>query len=574
MASSPAPERAAALVYEGFERYQREFLEVTRRAKRRFERRDWQGGQADTRERLDLYEVVIRDVVAAVAQLLGPSNREMALWAAMRASHSALIVGHPAAEIAETFFNSVTRRVFQTVGINPAIEYLDFQFERVSGGGVMASVPYRTTPVPRNAAAALQAVLTACAFAASFADLEGDAILAGRDVDRAWAAGGAPLPVEAIDVIDSVFFRRKGAYVVGRVRGGDRVMPLVLALTHGEKGIAVDAVLCAEAELSKIFSFTRSHFQVALARPAEAIGFLRTLMPMKPVSELYNAIGYHKHGKTEFYRDLQRHLARTTDHFERAPGARGMVMEVFALPTFDAVFKVIRDTFPPNKQTTPTAVKRRYDLVFAHDRAGRLVDAQAFTGLSFPTARFSRRLLAELLESASHSVRVVNDQVVIEHLYAERRVRPLDLYIEEAGLAAALEAALDCGQAIRDLAATGIFPGDLLLKNFGVTRHGRVVFYDYDELRLLSECRFRDLPESRTPEEEVADEPWYYVGPDDIFPEELARFAPFSGALRAAFLAAHGCIYQPAYWRDLQTRQAAGDVVDIYPYGEDRRLSP
>lgn len=574
MPSVPSPEQAADLVHQGFGHYQGEFVGITRRAKRRFEHRDWQGGAADTRERLDLYEIMIRNVVAEVTQYLGASTKDPAFWTAMRTAHSALIVGHPAAEIAETFFNSVTRRVFRTVGINPAIEYLDFQFERVSGGGLLSAVPYRTTPVAGDSATAVRALLEGSGFRAPLLDLAHDAGLAGRSIDQAWAAGGAPLPPEAIDALDAVFFRRKGAYVVGRVRGGDRVMPLALALTHEGPGIAIDAVLCAEAELSKVFSFTRSYFNVALPRPAEAIGFLRTLMPLKPVSELYNAIGYHKHGKTEFYRELRRHLSRTTERFERAPGARGMVMEVFALPTFDAVFKVIRDTFPPNKQTTPAAVRRRYDLVFAHDRAGRLVDAQSFAGLSFPTERFSRRLLNELLESASHNVRVVDDQVVIGQLYAERRVRPLDLYIAEAGEPAALEAALDCGQAIRDLAATGIFPGDLLLKNFGVTRHGRVVFYDYDELRLLSECQFRDVPESRTLEEEVADEPWYYVGPDDIFPEELGRFALFTGPLRAAFLAAHGCIYDPGFWRDLQARQAAGDVVDIYPYGADRRLSP
>jgi len=574
MASSLLARRAAELVHQGFQRYQEEFLDITRRAQHRFEQRDWQGGQADARERLDLYEIVIREVVTDVVRLLGAVTEDPALWAAMRSAHSALIVGHPAAEIGETFFNSVTRRVFHTVGINPAIEYLDFQFERVSGGGVLAPVPYRTTPVPRDAALAVRTVFETCGFSTPTANLADDCRLAGRAIERAWAAGGAPLPLEAIDVLDAVFFRRKGAYLVGRVRGGDRVMPLVLALVHGDRGIAIDAVLWTEAELSKVFSFTRSHFQVALSRPGETIGFLRTLMPLKPVSELYTALGYHKHGKTEFYRDLQRHLARTTDQFERAPGARGMVMEVFTLPTFDAVFKVIRDTFPPNKPTTPAAVKRRYDLVFAHDRAGRLVDAQAFAGLSFPAARFSRRLQAELQESATHTVRVADGQIVIGHLYAERRVRPLDLYIEEASDAAALDAALDCGQTIRDLAATGIFPGDLLLKNFGVTRHGRVVFYDYDELRLLGECRFRDVPASRTPEEELADEPWYYVGPEDIFPEELARFAPFTGRLREAFLAAHGCIYQPEYWRDLQTRQAAGDMVDIYPYAEERRLRP
>jgi isocitrate dehydrogenase kinase/phosphatase len=349
-------------------------------------------------------------------------------------------------------------------------------------------------------------------------------------------------------------------------------MPLVLALVHGSDGIVVDAALVAEAEVSIVFSFTRSYFHADVARPAEAIEFLRSLMPVKPVSELYNALGHNKHGKTELYREVRRHLDRTDERFERAPGTRGLVMEVFTLPSFDVVFKVIRDSFPPPKQTTPEEVRRRYQLVFGHDRAGRLVEAHTFEGLSFPRARFSRRLLAELVESSSRAVRVEGDEVVIRHGYTERRVRPLDLYLREAEDEAALHAALDYGQTIRDLAATGIFPGDLLLKNFGVTRHGRVVFYDYDELRLLAECDFRRLPAPRHEEDEWSAEPWFFVGSNDVFPEELGRFVPFDGSTRDAFLSVHGALYTPAFWQDIQRRNAAGEMVDIFPYPEERRL--
>jgi isocitrate dehydrogenase kinase/phosphatase len=323
-----------------------------------------------------------------------------------------------------------------------------------------------------------------------------------------------------------------------------------------------------------VFSFTRSYFHADVPRPAEVIDFLRSLLPVKPIGELYNALGYHKHGKTELYRDLQRHLLRSDERFDRAPGASGMVMAVFALPSFDVVFKVIRDTFAPPKQTTRAEVERRYELVAQHDRAGRLVDAQGFEGLAFPRARFNRALLTELLDTASRSVRLDGDQVVIGHLYTERRVKPLDVYLEEADEGMALRAALDYGQALRDLAATGVFPGDLLLKNFGVTRHGRVVFYDYDELLPLSECRFRELPEPRTPEEELADEPWFAVGPGDVFPEELRRFVPFTGAARQVLLDAHGCLFDPAYWREMQARLAAGEIVDVFPYDAERRLHP
>ncbi len=564
--------RAAALVRAGFERYLEAFLAITARAKVRFERRDWAGGQDDVHERLDLYAAVIDTVVAEVRACLGPAADDAAVWTAMRAEHSRLVVGHPAMEIAETFFNSVTRRIFRTVGTNPAIEYLDFRFERLAGApGAGAG---RAFPAAPGTAAAVRAVLEACDFAARWADLDGDASGAGARIGLAWAAGGAPHAIEALEVLEPVFYRRKGAYLVGRVRGGNRVMPVVIALVHGDRGIGVDAVLLTEDEVSIVFSFTRSYFQAAVTHPAETVAFLRSLMPVKPVGELYNALGFHKHGKTEFWRHVQRHLARTDEKIVRAPGARGMVMEVFTLPSLDVVFKVIRDTFPPPKQVSADEVQRRYRMVFAHDRAGRLVDAQLFEGISFPRARFSRAFLAELLASASRSVRVEGDEVVVRHCYAERRVKPLDLFLADAEPDEALHAALDYGQTIRDLALTGVFAGDLLLKNFGVTRHGRVVFYDYDELRLLEECRFRDVPPPRSDEDELMDEPYFAVGSDDVFPAELARFIPFSGGIRDAFLAAHACLYDPAWWRGLQERRAAGELADIYPYAEERRLRP
>ena len=563
-------ERAATLVHDGFSRYHRDFLEVTRRAGARFERRDWRGTLADARERLELYDRSLAAVVPGVGAALGDRATDPAAWSAVRAAHSHLNLGHPASEIAETFFNSVTRRILRTVGTDPGAEYLDFHFERVPvlAGGRSD----RTYVTHGDTAAALRQVLLDRAFGAPFAALEHDAAAAARAVDLQWEAGRAPLPMEEIEVLDPVFYRRKGAYLVGRARGGTRVMPLVLALVHGPDGIAVDAALVTEPEVSVVFSFTRSYFHAAAERPAEVIDFLRSVLPVKPTGELYTALGYHKHGKTELYRDLQRHLLRTDEKFARAPGASGLVMAVFALPGFDVVFKVIRDVFPAPKQTTRDEVRRRYDLVAAHDRAGRLVDAQEFEGLAFPRARFTRALLAELLETASRTVQVVGEQVVLSHLYTERRVRPLDVHLREADEGEAQRAALEYGQTVRDLAATGVFPGDLLLKNFGVTRHGRVVFYDYDELRLLSECHFRDLPDARTPEDELADEPWFPVAAGDVFPAELRRFVPFGGTAREVFLTAHASLYTAAWWRDMQDRYAVGDVVDIFPYDEGRRL--
>jgi isocitrate dehydrogenase kinase/phosphatase len=569
-ASADHARRVAEAIHRGFDTYHEAFLEVTRRARRRFETADWLGTQGDARERLDLYPHVLDRVVTEVRGILGDAADDVGVWAAVRARYSEVVGGHPAGEIAETFFNSVTRRLLRTVGVNPAVEFLDFRFERMPGAP--AEGAFRTYPVAGGLAPAVQDVLEGCGFGAGFEDLARDARRVASEIDAHWRSGEAPLPVRELQVLAPVFFRRKGAYVVGRVVGGNRAMPLVLPIVHGPRGLRVDAVLVTEEDASIVFSFTRSYFHADVAAPAGVITFLRALMPVKPLAELYTALGYHRHGKTEFYRDLQRHLLRTDERFDLAPGARGMVMIVFAMPGYDVVFKVIRDSFPPPKQTTPDAVKRRYELVFAHDRAGRLVDAQEFEGLAFPRNRFTPRLLAELQENATRTVRFTAEAVAIGHLYTERRLRPLDLYLADADPEEARRAVLDYGQAVRDLAATNVFPGDILPKNFGVTRHGRLVFYDYDELRLLSECRFRAIPPAPTPEDELSDEPWFAIGPDDVFPENLGRFIPFSGTLREAYLAAHRDLYTVEFWQALQARNAAGEVLDIFPYREARRL--
>jgi isocitrate dehydrogenase kinase/phosphatase len=311
-----------------------------------------------------------------------------------------------------------------------------------------------------------------------------------------------------------------------------------------------------------------------MEHPKEMIDFLASILPKKPVQDLWSAVGFHRHAKTELYRSLLHHLATTPERFEIAPGQRGMVMIVFVLPGFDVVFKVIRDRFPPPKTVTHEEVREKYRLVFRHDRAGRLVDAQEFEHLEFPQERFDAKLLEELRSAASESVAARDGRVILRHLYTERRLTPLDVFLTDAPEAEARTAVLDYGQVLRDLAATNIFPGDMLLKNFGVSRHGRLIFYDYDELCLLTDCRFRDLPAASTTEEETASEPWYFVGENDIFPEEFRTFLGLRGELLEHFLGAHRELLTPAFWRRMQDLHRRGILPDIYPYPASRRLRP
>jgi isocitrate dehydrogenase kinase/phosphatase len=374
-----------------------------------------------------------------------------------------------------------------------------------------------------------------------------------------------------VDVIETVFFRAGGAYLVGRLRGGDAIVPLVVVLRNEPQGLEVDAVLTSDRDVSVLFSFTRSHFQVAVRHPADVVRFLQSILPRKPLPEIYISIGHPKHGKTGMYRDLFGHLRRSLDRFDFARGDTGMVMIVFDLRSYDYVFKVIRDRFAAPKKNTRADVLNRYKLVFAHDRAGRMIEAQEFEHLTFELRRFTPELLQELTTAAAGTVEVKGEEVHIHHLYFERRVRPLNLFLREQDGQVAERVVVDYGQAIRDLARTNIFPGDLLLKNFGVTRHGRVTFYDYDELTLVTECEFRDLPQARDAEEELAAEPWYFVGEHDVFPEEFVNFLGLRADLRRIFLERHAEVLTADFWRDLKARHQAGEVLHVLPYPAERR---
>lgn len=556
----------SAVLLAAFEAYRTRFAGITARAPRHFERLDWVAAQLDSARRLDVYGECVSEGLGHLRTRLGALADDRATWNAVRDEFSRAIAGRDDGELAETFFNSCARRTFHTIGVDPEVEFVAIAMSDAPGAVPPGLV--ETYAREDQLAALVRRVLVHRSFGVPWDDVDGDA----RRVAAAIVAEADVRRIRAIELARPVFFRGKGAYFVGRLLTDGEPIPLLLALRNPAGRVVVDAVLMSEDEVSMVFSFARAYFFVALARPRDAVDYLRAMMPRKPLSELYTAIGLHRHGKTELYRSLLRHLVTTDDRFEIAPGQRGMVMCVFMLPGFDVVFKIIRDRFDPPKTVTHAEVREKYRLVFRHDRAGRLVDAQQFEHLEFERQRFAPELLEQLLRLAGGTVTVQGDTVVIRHLYTERRLRPLDLYLREAEPAAARDAVQDYGQVLRDLAATNIFPGDLLLKNFGVSRHGRLIFYDYDELCSLAECRFRELPPSSEGDEGSAGEPWYYVGEKDIFPEEFQSFLGLRGELLETFLAHHGELLGVAFWHRMQEVHRRGEILDIYPYRASRRL--
>jgi isocitrate dehydrogenase kinase/phosphatase len=534
----------AAIIVEHFRAYNDEFSRITRRAAMHFLVEDWAGAQRDAVARIELYEERVARCVSAMAGLLDSRRNDLSLWAEIKQSFELLVARRPDSDFYSTFFNSVTRDLFGTVGVNQAVEFCS-----TSGGRASGAVPIRVYRVGNSLPAAVREILADLPFGAAIGDIDAAVHRISADIGRYFQLGrhsGAP---ESIELIEPLFYRVMQAFAVGRLIGDGAITPLVVAFTNSPQGVTVDAVLMSRAEVGSLFGYARSYFHVDLPVVSAGITLLRSFMPRKPVDELYTVLGRAKQGKSERYFALQRHLDKSIDSFVHAPGERGLVMIVFTLPSHDLVFKVIRDHFGQPKTSTREEVIERYQFVFRHDRAGRLVDAQEFKRLALPRARFMPELLQELLDQAALSCRLEGEDLIVEHCYIERRLRPLNLFVREAEPAAAEAAILDYGNALRDLAASNVFPGDLLLKNFGVTNHGRVIFYDYDELCLLSDCNFRDLPQARSDEEETSGEPWFHCGPRDVFPEQWLPFLSIPPALVPVFKRAHGCLLTAAWWR-------------------------
>lgn len=569
---SPAlTQNAAETILAAFINYQERFERLTHSAQRLFEERDWAGMQNNAVARLSVYRQVIDGATSDIRILLGAHIEDKRAWAAMKAHYSKLIGARPEHELGETFFNSITRRIFATVGVDACIEFVlsEFQPPAIPLHYLDQTPPICRAYRPKRAISTsdlVAALLRDCGLHAPFASLAEDAALVAERIHQNIAA------IERIDILKPLFFRNKAAYVIGRIVHSHGIAPLILALLHEEDGVYVDSVLLSENDASIVFSFTRSYFHVNMPRPVDVIMFLKSIMPRKRLAELYIAVGHNKHGKTLLYRDLIDHLSHSDDQFEIAPGERGMVMLVFTLPSYDMVFKVIKDHFDYPKRTTRQQVMACYDLVFQHDRAGRLVDAQEFEHLEFDRGRFSETLLREFADKTNRTVQIGPDKVAIAHVYMERRLTPLNLYLSDVDEGAGLAAALDYGQAIKDLAASAIFPGDLFLKNFGVTRHGRVVFYDYDELQLLTTCRFRRMPPPRDDGDEFSADPWFSVQEHDVFPEQFPAFLGLRPELKAAFLQRHADLFDTTFWHTMQEQHQTGQVLNIYPYQQRQRL--
>ena len=588
---SPLAYDIAKAMMDGFNRHYQLFRTESARAKHRFETADWHGQQRAQRERIEFYDLRVREASMRLESEFKGGEQTMNVWQQVKLHYIGLLVNHQQPELAETFFNSVTTKIlhrsyFQNdfIFVRPAVST-----EYIENEEPTAKPTYRAYyPSPETLQANVVKLVQDFELRCEFEDLARDA---GYVVDALQKRlGDAKLRANfQIQVLSSLFYRNKGAYIVGKIINGFNEVPVALPLLHNKHGkLVIDAALFGEDDLLILFSFARAYFMVDMGIPSAYVQFLRSMMPRMPRAEIYNALGLAKQGKTLFYRDFLYHLRHSTDKFRIAPGIKGMVMLVFDLPSFPYVFKVIKDYYPPQKDTTREQIKGKYLLVKQHDRVGRMADTQEYSEVAFPRERFDDELIAEIEKFAPSQLEISDRdgdgkvEVIIKHVYIERRMIPLNIYLQEAFDAGVDEpvakeqierAVVEYGNAIKDLVAANIFPGDMLWKNFGITRHGKVVFYDYDEIEYITDCKFRKVPVPRNEEDEMSGEVWYSVGPKDVFPETFGPFLLGNDAVRDVFMQHHADLLDAAFWQNHQSRIQAGHVFDVFPYEQDKRFA-
>ena len=574
--SAATAQRIAETIVEGFDKHYRLFRATSAAAKERFEAADWHGQQRAVRERIGYYDERVNETVARLHDQLRADLLDDAVWKMTKLFYIGLLTDHKQPELAESYFNSVfCRMMHRTYFHNGFI----FVRPTLSTEYLESDPPsYRCYyPGTQGMRASLRELIEDFGWQRGFDDLERDLdyiLLAAERHLGEWPRAEDNFQLQ---VLSMPFYRNKAAYIIGKVVNGAQEYPFMAAILHSSRGgLYVDTVLFDAELIRAMFSLSRAYFTVDMPAPANVVQFLRTIMPNKPRSEIYAMLGLGKQGKTAFYRGLMSHLHHSRDQFIIAPGIKGLVMLVFTLPSYPYVFKVIKDVFGVTKEVDAATVKRKYQLVKQVDRVGRMADTLEFSHVALPRKRFAQELIEELRRLAPSQLEEDGDDLIIRHVYIERRMEPLNLYLErleaegdEEGIEQAVR---EYGNAIRELAIANIFPGDMLWKNFGVTRHGRVVFYDYDEIELMTDINFRRIPPAPDYETEMSGEPWYSVAKNDVFPEEFERFLLVSPRIRRAFLKYHADLFDVAFWREAQESVKRGEVRDFFPYPEAMRF--
>lgn len=565
----------AATILAGFNKHYSMFRNASSGAKTLFEEGNWHGIQQLVADRIRMYDDRVRESVEVLRRELAANALNDDVWAQAKKDYIALLVNHKQPELAETFFNSVSTKILdkeyynnQFIFVKPAIstEYIDSEPRTFQS----------FYPKEEGLRGCLKHILNHFRWRTSFAHQARDIADILRAAKRHFGAEWPPQDLNLhLQVLNSAFYRNKSAYIFGQIISGNERYPFALAIVHNAKGkLIVDAALFDAAQISVLFSFARAYFLVDMPVPAGYVQFLQSMLPMRSKGDLYTLLGLGKQGKNIFYREFAQHLEYSDDKFILAPGIKGLVMSVFTLPSFPYVFKVIKDTFGPNKDFDREYVRQKYLLVKKHDRVGRMADTLEFVNVALPKHRCDQELIDELRTLAPSQIEETDDLFIVKHLYIEYRLQPLNLFMQTASPQEKAAAVIDYGYALKELASANIFPGDMLYKNFGMTRFKRVIFYDYDEIEYMTDCNFRAIPPAPNPEYEMSGEVWYPVNKGDVFPEEFGPFLLGEPDVRKVFLEHHRDLLTPEFWQQKKERLQQGILEDFYPYPQSVRFHP
>ena len=571
--------KLARAVYAGFEAMFAEFLNITLGAQSRFEQRQWHDVQSAMRLRLQVYEKQVKKVSDAVRVIAYDELDDSQLWQQAKNIYAQMLHSHENQPIAHTFFNSTFGAIWDDRKIRTV--HLFVLKAKYRGQPRSFDQLVSRLSLQMGFEQAVATLIKRHVFRTPFADIERDITILQRTL-IAGAKEQCPQIYQLLKLNDgyieyanSLFFRNKACYLIGRciAKNGDN-MPFAIAILNTEQGLEIDAVMMGADQLSLLFGFARTYFMVDTDQPARYVDYLSVLMPHKKRFELFNAIGFIKHAKTEFYRykvDTTKN-SPISDKYIIAPGTPGMVMLVFTTPGSDYVYKVIKDKFSAPKTATKAHVMAKYDFVKQADRVGRLADTHEFRYLAFDLNRFSDELIAQMHQHIGGSMAIANKALVLKHVYVERKMTPLNLYINQCSQQQLSDVMNDYGQAIKDLAGANIFPGDMLMKNFGVTRWGRVIFYDYDEICPLTDCHFRALPTSQNSFEELSSDSYFDVAENDIFPSQFSIFFSANPHAYQHFCQQHQDIFSADFWLTCQQQIQDGQLLDVYPYKQSWRF--
>ena len=562
----------AKIILEGFDKHYLAFRTNSQLAKSKFENSEYSGIRELLSERISFYDLRVKETSTVLDVKYGNEIKENLFWPEVKKAYIMLLTEHKQPELAESFFNSIATQVLDRI----YFQNHDYLFVRpsISTEYLDSKPPSYRVYYPRSLG--LRMTLKTIT---RDVGLKGPWENIGRDIKLLIKKtiiilqGIQPTKDFQIHVMRSLFFRNKGAYMIGRiVSDGDPTGFAIPILKNKNGELFLDTIVFRQESLGVLFSFSRAYFMADMEVPSAYVNFLKTIMPSKPTSELYTMLGLQKQGKTLFYRDLLHHLNNSSDKFVLAEGIKGLVMLVFNLPSFPYVFKIIKDK--RQKDVSREHILNRYQLVKHHDRVGRLADTWEYSNVDFPAERFDPELLSELKSHASNMFELIDNHVIIKHVYIERRMIPLNVFIEKANEEKVDRVIFEYGNAIKQLMSANIFPGDLLYKNFGLTKNGRVVFYDYDEIQYITECIFRSVPPANNPEDELSGEPWYSIGPNDVFPEEFETFLLSNQKTKKPFLKYHSELLNPDYWKMQQEKIKRGFFEDVFPYSEEERFTP